>query len=67
MMKRIILFLGTSIAVLLVLAVASQLLGLDSYLDAQSGIDFTSLLIAAGIIGFSGSLIFLAMSKAVAK
>ncbi len=66
-MKRILLFLGTNLAVLAVLAVAMQLLGLESYLNEQGGIDLTSLLIFSAIIGFSGSLISLAMSKTVAK
>jgi heat shock protein HtpX len=66
-MKRIVLFLGTNLAVLAVLAVASQLLGLEGYLDAQGGIDLGGLLIFAAIIGFSGSLISLAISKAAAK
>ena len=66
-MKRIALFLATNIAVLAVLAVAMRVFGLESYLDAQGGIDLTSLLIFSAIIGFSGSLISLAASKAIAK
>ena len=66
-MKRIILFVGTNLAVLAVLGIASQLLGLESYFDAQGGLDLTSLLIFAAIIGFAGSLISLAISKKAAK
>ncbi len=66
-MKRILLFLGTNIAVLVVLAVASRLFGLESYLEAQGGINLTGLLVFSAIIGFSGSLISLAMSKSIAK
>lgn len=66
-MKRIILFIATNVAVLAVLAVASQLFGLEGYLDAQGGINLTGLLIFAAIIGFSGSLISLAISKKAAK
>jgi heat shock protein HtpX len=66
-LKRILLFLGTNIAVLVVLAVAMQLFGLQGYLDEQGGIDLQSLLIFSAIIGFSGSLISLAASKAIAK
>lgn len=66
-MKRIALFVATNLAVLLVLAAASQLLGLEGYLDAQGGIDLQSLLIYAAIIGFAGSLISLAMSKVAAR
>lgn len=66
-MKRIILFLGTNLAVVAVLAVVSQVLGLEGYFDAQGGLDLTSLLIFAAIIGFAGSLISLAISKKAAK
>ena len=66
-MKRIVLFLGTNLAVLAVLAVAMQVLGLESYLNEQGGLDLNSLLIFSAIIGFSGSLISLAMSKTMAK
>ncbi len=66
-MKRILLFLGTNIAVLVVLAVASRVFGLESYLDAHGGIDLTALLIFSAIIGFAGSLISLALSKSIAK
>ncbi|PTR08340.1 heat shock protein [Nitrosospira sp. Nsp5] len=67
-MKRIFLFLITNLAILLVLSITLRLLGVDRILDAEgSGIDFNSLLIMAGVIGFGGSLISLAMSKWSAK
>ncbi|MEO7320450.1 MAG: protease HtpX [Nitrosospira sp.] len=67
-MKRIFLFLITNLAILLVLSVTLRILGVDRILDAEgSGIDFNSLLIMAGVIGFGGSLISLAMSKWSAK
>ncbi|HBX60800.1 MAG TPA: protease HtpX [Methylophaga sp.] len=67
-MKRIMLYLATNIAVLAVLSVTMRLLGIDSLLDEQgSGLDMTSLLIFAGIIGCSGSFISLAISKWTAK
>ena len=66
-MKRILLFIGTNVAVLAVLAVASQVFGLEGYLNEQGGIDLQQLLIFSAIIGFSGSFISLAMSKIVAK
>jgi len=50
-----------------VLAIAMQVFGLEGYLDEQGGIDLQSLLIFSAIIGFSGSLISLAASKAIAK
>ncbi|MCB2425921.1 protease HtpX [Methylophaga pinxianii] len=67
-MKRIMLYLATNIAVLAVLSVTMRLLGIDSLLDEQgSGLDMTSLLIFAAVIGFSGSFISLAISKWTAK
>jgi heat shock protein HtpX len=67
-MKRIFLFLVTNIAVLLVLSVTLRLLGVDRILNAQgTGLDYNSLLIMAGVIGFGGSFISLLMSKWSAK
>jgi heat shock protein HtpX len=67
-MKRILLFLATNIAVLVLLAIVLRLLGVDSILDEQGvGIDTNSLLILSAVIGFGGSFISLAMSKWVAK
>jgi heat shock protein HtpX len=66
--KRIFLFLVTNIAVLLVLSVTLRLLGVDRILNAQgTGLDYNSLLIMAGVIGFGGSFISLLMSKWMAK
>lgn len=65
-MKRILLFLGTNLAVLLVLSVAAQLLGLDRYMRAQGG-DMGGLLAFAALFGFGGSFISLALSKWLAK
>jgi heat shock protein HtpX len=67
-MKRILLFLVTNIAVLLVLSVTLRLLGIDRILDAQgTGLDYNALLIMAAVIGFGGSFISLLMSKWMAK
>ena len=67
-MKRILLFLVTNIAVLLVLSVTLRLLGIDRILDAEGvGINFNALLVMAGVIGFGGSFISLLMSKWTAK
>jgi len=65
--KRILLFLGTNVAVLAVLAVAMKVFGLEGYLNEQGGIDLMGLLIFSAIIGFSGSFISLAASKMIAK
>ncbi len=66
-MKRIVLFVGTNIAVLVVLAVVMRVLGIDSYLEAEGGLNLQALLIFSAVIGFSGSFISLAISKMVAK
>ncbi len=65
-MKRIVLFLVTNLAVVLVLSVVLRLLGLDRAL-AQSGIDYGSLLVFSVVVGFAGAIISLLMSKQMAK
>jgi heat shock protein HtpX len=65
-MKRIFLLIITNMAVMLVLSVAIHLLGLDRYLAAR-GTDYTGLLLVAGIFGFGGAFISLAISKWMAK
>ncbi len=68
MMKRIVLFLVTNLAIMLVLSVVLSLLGVDSLL-AKNGSDLNmrSLVIYAAVVGFTGSFISLAMSKWTAK
>ena len=67
-MKRIFLLVATNVAILLVLSVTLRLLGVDRILDEQAaGSTSTSLLIFSAVLGFSGSLISLAMSKFIAK
>jgi len=65
-MLRLMLFLGTNIAVLLVASVTLRLLGIDNYLDAH-GMNFNAMLIFAAVIGFGGAFISLFMSKFLAK
>ncbi|MEY4590133.1 MAG: hypothetical protein RL497_2209 [Pseudomonadota bacterium] len=65
-MKRILLFLATNVAIVLVLSVTMRLLGVEPYLNAN-GLNLTSLLIFAAIMGFGGSFISLAISKWMAK
>jgi heat shock protein HtpX len=66
--KRIVLFLITNLAVLFVLNITMRLLGVDRML-AQSGggLNLGALLVFAGVIGFGGALVSLAMSKWSAK
>ncbi len=67
-MKRIALFLGTNIAILVVLSIVLNLLGVESLLQ-ENGVDLNmqALLIFAAVFGFGGSFISLAMSKWMAK
>src|SRR4051812_26923595 len=65
-MKRIILFLATNLAVMLVLSVIVSVLGLDRFLSAE-GIDYTTLLIFSAVFGFGGSIFSLLISKSAAK
>ena len=65
-MKRILLFVATNLAVILVLGVVSRLLGVDRYLTAN-GLNLGSLLAFAAIMGFGGAIISLLMSKTIAK
>lgn len=65
-MKRTLLFLGTNLAIVLVLSITMRLLGVEPYLNAN-GLNLTSLLIFAAVMGFGGSFISLAISKWMAK
>ena len=65
-MKRIVLFLLTNMAILLVLSVVASLLGADRYLTAH-GLNLQMLLVFSAIMGMGGSFISLLMSKWMAK
>jgi heat shock protein HtpX len=67
-MMRIFLFLATNAAILVVVSIIFNVLGLSGTLDAQ-GIDLNlnALLVMSAIIGMTGSVISLAMSKWSAK
>jgi len=65
-MKRIALFLLTNVAVMVVLGIAVNLLGLNNFLSSN-GLDLTSLLGFSLVMGFGGAIISLLMSKPMAK
>jgi heat shock protein HtpX len=65
-MKRILLFIVTNLAVLLVLTVVARLLGIDTYLAAH-GQSLQGLLVWAALFGFGGAFVSLAMSKMQAR
>ncbi|TMH80815.1 MAG: protease HtpX [Betaproteobacteria bacterium] len=64
-MKRIVLFLATNLAVVLLLSIVASVLGVDRFLT-QSGLDLESLLWFSLLMGFGGSFISLLFSKQIA-
>lgn len=67
-MKRIILFLATNLAIIVVLSITLRLFGFERILDEQgTGLDLNSLLLFASVFGFGGSFMSLALSKWTAK
>jgi heat shock protein HtpX len=67
-MMRIFLFLATNVAIMVVISIVFNLLGLSGTLDRQGiNIDLNALLIMSAIIGMTGSVISLALSKWTAK
>ena len=65
-MKRIVLFLATNLAVVLVLSIVLNLLGVARPVSG-AGIDVNALLVFSLVVGFTGSFISLLMSKPMAK
>jgi heat shock protein HtpX len=67
-MKRIALFVATNVAVLAVIYIVLNILGVEQVMT-QDGtqLDLGALLVFSAVVGFSGSLISLAMSKWIAK
>jgi heat shock protein HtpX len=65
-MKRILLFVVTNLAVMLVLGIAASLLGVNRFLT-PNGLNLGMLLGFAALMGFGGAIISLLMSKPVAK
>ncbi|MEO6186932.1 MAG: protease HtpX, partial [Steroidobacteraceae bacterium] len=65
-MKRIFLFVLTNLAVMLVLSLVANLLGLDKYLSAH-GQNLGGLLLVSALFGFGGAIISLLISKWMAK
>ena len=65
-MKRILLLIVTNLAVMLVLSIVANVLGVNRYL-AANGLNLGTLLAFAGIMGFGGAFISLLLSKTLAK
>ena len=65
-MKRIVLFLITNIAVMIVLSITLSVLGVDRFMSAQ-GLNVGMLLVFSAVVGFVGSFFSLLISKPMAK
>lgn len=65
---RILLFLATNAAILVLISIVFNVLGLNGILDQQGvNLDLNALLVMSAVIGMSGSVISLASSKWMAK
>ena len=65
-MKRIGMFLLVNLLILTTIGIVTSVLGVNAYMTS-SGLDYYSLFIFAAIVGFSGSIISLLLSKWMAK
>jgi heat shock protein HtpX len=65
-MKRVVLFLITNLAVMMVLSIVTNLLGINRAL-AENGLNPGALLTFSALIGFGGAFISLLISKPMAK
>ena len=64
-MKRIVLFLATNLAIIVVLSIVLKVFGLDR--AGYAGAGYGELLVFSAVVGFTGSIISLLMSKSMAK
>jgi len=63
-MKRVVLFIITNLAVVLILSIVLRLLGVERILDEQGiALEMTNLLVFAAVFGFGGAFVSLALSK----
>lgn len=65
-MKRIVLFLATNLAVMLVMSLVLSLLGVNRYLSG-SGLNLGTLMVFSLVVGFTGAIFSLLISKPMAK
>ncbi len=65
-MKRIVLFILTNLAVMLVLGITASLLGVNKFLTSN-GLNLGMLLGFSLLMGFGGAIISLLISKPMAK
>jgi heat shock protein HtpX len=64
-MKRVALFLGTNLAIVVLLGIVVNVVGANQFIT-ESGLDLPTLLVFTAIFGMGGSFISLAMSKWIA-
>jgi heat shock protein HtpX len=65
-MKRIVLFVATNFAIMIMISIVVAVFGFDRYLTS-SGIDYPTLMVFSLVWGFGGALISLLMSRFMAK
>ena len=65
-MKRILLFVLTNVAVIAVMSIVMSILGVDRYLSAQ-GLNVGMLMVFSLVVGFTGAIFSLLISKPMAK
>ncbi|RJG06461.1 protease HtpX [Noviherbaspirillum cavernae] len=65
-MKRIVLFLATNLAVMLVMSIVLSLLGVNRFLTAN-GLNLGTLMVYSLVVGFTGAIFSLLISKQMAK
>ena len=65
-MKRILLFLATNLAVMLVMSAVLSMLGVNRYLTAN-GLQMGTLMVFSLVVGFTGAFFSLLISKPMAK
>jgi heat shock protein HtpX len=64
--KRILLFVATNIAVIAIMTIVLSVLGVDRFLTS-SGLNLPMLIVFALVVGFTGSIVSLLISKPMAK
>lgn len=64
--KRVLLFMGVNILIVVTLSVVLQVLGVRPYIEAN-GINYQSLMVFCLVWGFGGAFISLALSRVMAK
>jgi len=66
-MLRILLFLGTNLAIMLMLSAVVTVFGLDRWAYTHTGMNLQGLLVLCAVFGMGGAFISLALSKTLAR